>query len=342
MLSIPRALLGMLLLAFALSAPVCGDSPDFDEMIHNVIRSVESNYSRLPAVRGEIYYLKNNSPELHKSLYEEGPKQEEISIFGDKPKRDEGSILSAAAASPLFPTSIPRSTFISTLSPLKNQFGPFSQRFVILGSDIRVNAFTGTSHVIGLVKGEKLAIYNTTCNNVRIRDRHTKNWQWRDPRNVFSDGSVRLAEFLTEQESGAVSWLKLKQGKLLSLQCGTNDDEIAILKLDPAQNYLPVFVTEFHPYGNTTSEITYQELKTDEGPAWFPSTLIIKSWPLSTPLPKRLETGWRGMREYTIENVTLAPDIEPNEFTLEIPEGTFVDNKLEGSSFYTDGEIRLP
>ena len=70
--------------------------------------------------------------------------------------------------------------------------------------------------------------------------------------------------------------------------------------------------------------------------------LIIKSWPLSKPLPKRLETGWRGMREYTIENVTLASDIEPDEFTLDIPEGTFVDNKLECSSFYTDGEIRLP
>jgi len=226
---------------------------------------------------------------------------------------------------------------------LEDQYGPFTHRFAILGPDIRVNIFTGYAQIVSIVKGEKLAIYDSASNNIRIRDRHTETRRWRDPRNVFKDESQRFTELLAEQEAGTVKWIESDQGKLLNLQFDTDGGDRVFLSLDPALSYLPVFVAEVRrSHINSTTEITYQELKVDDGSAWFPSTLTVKTWLKAIPVTEKTELGWNQKFEYTIENLKLTSDIDPSEFTLEIPEGTFIDNAIDGSNFYTDVNLSLP
>ena len=302
-------------------SPLYSETKDFRGLAKTAVQNVERNYSLLRSLRGDIEKTRSDSPDIRNRIIQ--------SIIDQKEKTAAG-----------FPEVVGDGTL--SVAPLNDQYSTFTHPFVILDSDIRLHGFNSIAQFVFIVRGDKLAIYDPTNQSIMIRSRHTETKMMRDPRNVFYDETLRFAELLDDQKMGTAEWSKTDRGELLNLQFSTKEGDEIYLSLDKSRNFLPVFVAEVRKHINSTTEITYQELKVGGDIAWFPDAVVLKTWRHPIPVTEPQEFGWNQQFQYVIKNLKLAPEVTPKEFSIEIPKGTWVDNSVEKAHFTAEIKLRLP
>lgn len=292
-----------------------------EEGVAMAIAAIDKNYSIVSAATGTITLTREDSAAVKQRLKQ---LREKTGVANDE--EDMSSILSD-----------------------EQQYAVRSLRFVISNDQLKFERTFYDRNRIIVIEGKEYKDFWANDKQLVIKKRHFEVYDYRDPREVFYNASLRLKEmlsaggvksaFLTISDSGAA---------VLQLEFANDQGQHFQVSFDSTVDYLPVTSLQLSKDGQLvefSGEITYQNVKLDDAIYWFPKSLEFKFWgqksnDVNTSVD--LTEGWRQKFSYEVTDLIVNPKLTSDEFELVVPVGTSIVNEITGEQFlYPQGQETL-